>query len=155
MNFVKRIIRRSVRNELIWRALDASVLRAARFIDWARGDDERVRRFSVNEVPRAAVGGRDESLMSRAFPPSSRTLEVLAGPFAGLRYPATAELRRRFERSHLVVAVTSIPDHRKPELYANAALESFADDERRRLLAEHRPGEMVWLYMTPRADVAD
>lgn len=282
-----------MRNELIWRVLDASVLRVARYLDWAHGDDERVRRSSVDIAPRAPTGGRGESLLSRAFPASSPTLEVLGGPFAGLKYPArhavgselapkllgfyewelqpiigaccrrpyerevdigcaegyyavgfarclptatvyafdidpagiqlcremaelnavtdrvitasacdaqslvslvsagrtliisdcegfegdlfaseivpalarhdlliechdclrpgiTMELRQRFERSHSIVAVTSIPDHRKPDLYSSDALAPFTSDERLRLLAEHRPGEMVWLYMTPR-----
>ena len=292
MNVVKRIARYFVRNELIWRVLDASVLRVARYLDWAHGDDERTRR-SVDATPRTPTGGRGESLLSRAFPRSSPTLEVLGGPFAGLKYPArlavgselapkllgfyewelqpiiaaccrrpyervvdigcaegyyavglarclpsatvhafdidpagirlcremaelnevtdrvitasacdaqslmslvsagrtlivsdcegfegdlftseivpalarhdlliechdflrpgiTTELRQRFEGSHAVVAVTSIPDHRKPGLYSSDKLSPFTSDERLRLLAEHRPGEMVWLYMTPR-----
>ncbi|MDP1890568.1 MAG: class I SAM-dependent methyltransferase [Gemmatimonadaceae bacterium] len=298
MNAVKRIVRYCVRNELIWRVLDATVLRVARYLDWAHGDDERVRRTSVELAPRTPTGGRGESLLSRAFPTSSLTLEVLGGPFAGLKYPArhavgselapkllgfyewelqpiiaacgrrpyervvdigcaegyyavglarclksatvyaididpaglrlcremadlnavtdrvitetacdaqslvslvaagrtlivsdcegfegdlftaetvpalarhdlliechdflrpgiTRELRQRFEGTHAVVAVTSIPDHRKPMLYSSDALAPFTSDERLRLLAEHRPGEMVWLYMTPRHNFSD
>lgn len=292
MNVVKRIARYFVRNELTWRVLDASVLRVARYLDWAHGDDERARR-SVDAAPRTPAGGRGESLLSRAFPMTSPTLEVLGGPFAGLKYPArhaigselapkllgfyewelqpiiaeccrrpyervvdigcaegyyavglarclpsatvyafdidpagirlcremaelnavaprvitasacdaqalvslvsagrtlivsdcegfegdlftsdvvpalarhdlliechdflrpgiTRELRERFEGTHAVVAVTSIPDDRKPEIFSSVGLAPFTRDERLRLLAEHRPGEMVWLYMTPR-----
>lgn len=66
----------------------------------------------------------------------------------------SAELRRRFERTHLVLTVTTVPDGVKPDLLVSESLASFSRDERRRLLSEHRPAEMVWLYLTPRDAVS-
>jgi len=94
--------------------------------------------------------GFEGDLFTSAIVPALARHDLLIECHDFLRPGITMELRQRFERSHAVVAVTSIPDHRKPDLYSSDALVPFTRDERLRLLAEHRPGDMVWLYMTPR-----
>jgi len=282
-----------VRNEVIWSVLNRTVLRVARYVDWARSEVDRLRMYSVDEAPRSVGGRAEASLLSRAFPDMASTLEVQRGPFRGLLYPSrravgselapkllgfyeweiqplierscampyvnvvdvgsaegyyavgiarrlpaatvyafdvdpeaerlceemarlngvdervvvrgacgpqdlvqlvasgrtliisdcegferdlftpeiipalarhdllvechdflqpgvAAELRERFARSHLAVTVMTVPDESKPELFTSATLAPFDRAERRRLLSEHRPSEMVWLYLTPR-----
>jgi SAM-dependent methyltransferase len=62
----------------------------------------------------------------------------------------SAYLRRVFGSTHTVESYSSIDDIQKAHLYSYPELDGLDLAARKRILAEHRPAIMEWLYMQPR-----
>lgn len=96
--------------------------------------------------------GYEDELLSPKIVPALARHDLLVECHDFLRPGVTTALIIRFSATHHIQALTSTPDGERPIPPDAPALARFTPTERRRLLAEHRPGQMTWLYMTPKIE---
>lgn len=94
--------------------------------------------------------GFERELFDGESVPALRSSHVLVEVHDFIHPGVERDLRNRFEATHEIEAVYSLEDEWKARLFDLEVLRTFSEDDRRILLAERRPGVMVWLLMCPR-----
>ncbi len=115
-------------------------------------DSEELRKKLTNEKSLIVSDceGFETSLFNESVIPFLTNCDILIETHDFVDIEISSQLRKRFERTHLITAIQSCDDITKAHTYSYPELQGYTLAERRVLLSEERPSIMEWLYLTPR-----
>lgn len=92
--------------------------------------------------------GYERELFDDSVVRTLRNHDVLVEVHDFIDIEISTTLKQRFKETHSIQSIFSIDDIVKAHTCDDEQLKEFSLKDRFKLLAEHRPGTMEWLYMT-------